>query len=87
VREAIVLALPASGTRESELGALVAGSGDVSSIRRAAAAILEPVEMPRQWRLVRAIPRLATGKPDRARILALLGREIGQEIGEKGERR
>jgi acyl-coenzyme A synthetase/AMP-(fatty) acid ligase len=76
VRDAAVIAVPSTGMREVELRAAVVAPGqDEGAIRAGLLAWLDPVTVPRRIRLVDALPREATGKIPRERILAILAPE------------
>ena len=73
VTDCVVLALPESGGREHQIGALIQGQViDTESIRRMLSDSLEPYAVPRRIRVVDAIPVKDNGKYDRAGIVLLL---------------
>lgn len=73
VREARVLARESHGMRGVELVAVVAAEPhvDAASLRAALAQHVDPVAVPRRYRIVEALPRSSTGKVTRAALLAL----------------
>ncbi len=72
VSDAYVTALPVGTGRQQEVAALVvSGRGD-HELKAALESVLETPARPRLLRVVRRIPVLATGKPDRARIEEIL---------------
>jgi acyl-CoA synthetase (AMP-forming)/AMP-acid ligase II len=72
VRDAAALARPSTGMRGQELWVAVAASGwTPERLREALAPWFEPVTLPRRIRLVEALPREATGKLRRERLLEL----------------
>ena len=73
VREARVLAIESPRMRGIELVAVVASQLPLTaaSLRRELAAHVDPVALPRRFRVVPALPRTATGKLLRADLLAL----------------
>jgi acyl-coenzyme A synthetase/AMP-(fatty) acid ligase len=72
VTDAYLVSVRGRSGRESEIHALVEGSVDEASVRREAAALLEPYAMPRRIRVVDRIPVLSTGKYDRKTIEVML---------------
>ena len=76
VREALVLALPATGSRENHIAAVVAeskpGIVEAEALRRVLGQQLEPYALPRVIKIVAQIPVKANGKYDREAILALV---------------
>jgi hypothetical protein len=74
VDDAAALAARVDGPRGEEIWVAVAAPGwDVDRLRRALAAWLEPVTLPRRIRLVEKLPREANGKLQRERLRALFG--------------
>ncbi len=74
VRDAAVVALPAPGGRDVELRAAVEAPGLApAEIREALRQWLDPVTVPRVVRVVERLPREASGKLPRERLLAVLG--------------
>jgi len=87
VRDAAVVALPASGIRELELRAAVIAPGlDERVIRGALLDWLDPVTVPRRILLVETLPRDATGKLPRERLSALWEGDVleMERIAEEG---
>jgi acyl-coenzyme A synthetase/AMP-(fatty) acid ligase len=74
VHDATVLALPAADGRGETLAVVVAGVAalTVEAIRSELARYFDPVVLPRRIVCVERLPREATGKLVRARVLALL---------------
>jgi acyl-coenzyme A synthetase/AMP-(fatty) acid ligase len=74
VRDAAVVALPAPGGRDVELRAAVEAAGLApAALREALREWLDPVTVPRVVRVVERLPREASGKLPRERLLAVLG--------------
>ncbi|MCO5169078.1 MAG: AMP-binding protein [Planctomycetes bacterium] len=74
VRDAAVVVVTAPGGRDQELVAAVApGDLDGARLRAALRAELDPVVAPRRVHVVAALPREATGKLPRGRLLEALG--------------
>lgn len=74
VADATVVAASASGGRDQELVAAVAPADlDPARLRAALRAALDPVVVPRRVHLLAALPREATGKLPRRRLLEALG--------------
>jgi acyl-coenzyme A synthetase/AMP-(fatty) acid ligase len=72
VVDAAVVAVDVPGPRQHELlAAVVAPDLDVPALRAALLRWLEPVAVPRRFRIVSALPREDNGKLVRARVLAL----------------
>lgn len=72
VRDAAALSRPSAGLRGEEIWVAVAADGQTPErLREALAAWLDPVTLPRRIRVVESLPRGATGKIERARLLAL----------------
>jgi acyl-coenzyme A synthetase/AMP-(fatty) acid ligase len=72
VRDAAALAVDVAGARGQEIWLAVAGAGvDAEQVRGALAPWLDPVTLPRRIRVVPALPRVETGKLERARLRAL----------------
>lgn len=78
VRDARVLAVESEGLRGLALWAVVelreGAQVEVAALRRALAAHVDPVALPRRFRLVERLPRGETGKVTRAALLALFDR-------------
>ena len=73
VSDCFVLALPEASGREHRICALVEGEGvDCPALLRTLGLSLEPYALPRLLRKVAKIPMTASGKYDRAAIIALL---------------
>jgi acyl-coenzyme A synthetase/AMP-(fatty) acid ligase len=73
VSDCALLALPESGGRGHQLGALISGSSvQIKVIKSTLAKILEPYALPRLIKTVDRIPMQANGKYDRAAIIQLL---------------
>lgn len=69
VTDCLVLALPATGSREHRIVALVEGGQvDTEAIRRALAARCEPYALPRAFKAIDRLPIKANGKYDRAAV-------------------
>ena len=72
VLDAAVVALEDAGPRQHELGAAVVAPGlTAADLRRALRQHLDPVAIPRRFALLSGLPREATGKLPRQRLLAL----------------
>lgn len=72
VRDARVLAVESRGVRGLELLAVVEADGvDVATLRRELSRYLDPVTVPRRFRVLPAMPRGETGKLTRSDLLAL----------------
>ena len=72
VQEAAVIIVDVAGPRQHELWAVVAAPGrTVADLRAALLKRVEPISVPRRFRLVDALPREATGKLTKARLRAL----------------
>lgn len=72
VRDAAALAVEVDGVRGQEIWLAVAGDGlDAEGVRRGLSAWLDPVTLPRRIRVLSALPRVDTGKLERARLRAL----------------
>jgi acyl-coenzyme A synthetase/AMP-(fatty) acid ligase len=72
VREAAVIAVDVEGPRKHELWATVVAPGlTVADLRAALLRRVEPVALPRRFRLVEALPREENGKLVEARLRAL----------------
>ncbi|HEY6877773.1 MAG TPA: AMP-binding protein [Polyangiales bacterium] len=72
VRDARVLAVDSRGMRGTELWAVVEADGvDPGSLRNALRAHVDPVALPRRFRVVSALPRSQTGKLVRSELLSL----------------
>ncbi|HEX5660236.1 MAG TPA: AMP-binding protein [Polyangiales bacterium] len=72
VRDARVLAVESKGVRGVELWAVLESDGvDLEALRRELRAHVDPVAVPRRFRVVAALPRSATGKVQRSALLAL----------------
>ncbi|MHA6802654.1 AMP-binding protein [Salinifilum ghardaiensis] len=80
VRDAVV-----AGTPHPRFGELVtavvegAGEAELAAARQRAQQELKPDKRPRRWLPVRKLPRTASGKPARARVAELLGRDLPPE--------
>ena len=76
VQEAMVLALPETGSRENRIAAILTAQAgktlDGDSLRRKLAQQFEPYALPRIIKIVEQIPVKANGKYDREAILALV---------------
>jgi 4-coumarate--CoA ligase (photoactive yellow protein activation family) len=78
VRDAAALARPSTGLRGEEIWVAVAAEGQTPErLRQALAAWLDPVTLPRRIRVLEGLPRGATGKLERARLLALFAAQAG----------
>jgi acyl-coenzyme A synthetase/AMP-(fatty) acid ligase len=72
VRDARVLAVESRGVRGTELWTVVeSDSADVQRLRQALRTNVDPVALPRRFRIVPALPRSQTGKLVRGELLAL----------------
>ncbi|HEY7372185.1 MAG TPA: AMP-binding protein [Polyangia bacterium] len=72
VADAAVVAVDTPSARRHELwAAVVAPGASVASLRAALLRRLEPIAVPRRFRIVAALPREESGKLVRARLLAL----------------
>jgi acyl-coenzyme A synthetase/AMP-(fatty) acid ligase len=72
VRDARVLSVASSNVRGVELLAVVeADALDLANLKRALAVHIDPVAVPRRFRVVAQLPRSETGKLTRAALLAL----------------
>ncbi len=72
VRDAAVIAVDVAGPHRHQLWAAVAGDGlTVAALRVELLRWLDPVALPRRFRIVEALPREENGKLPRARIEAL----------------
>lgn len=72
VRDAAALAVEVDGVRGQEIWLAVAGEGiGPEDVRRALSAWLDPVTLPRRIRVLPVLPRVDTGKLERARLRAL----------------
>lgn len=72
VRDAAVVSVAVGGARQHELwAAVVAPGATVPELRAALLRRLEPIALPRRFRLVDALPREDNGKLQRQRLLAL----------------
>ncbi|HXI60856.1 MAG TPA: AMP-binding protein [Polyangia bacterium] len=72
VRDAAVLTVDVAGPRQHQLWAAVAGDGlSVPALRAALLRWLDPVAIPRRFRVVDELPREENGKLTRARLRAL----------------
>jgi 4-coumarate--CoA ligase (photoactive yellow protein activation family) len=72
VRDARVLAVESRRVRGTELWAVVeSDDADVGSLKRELRAHVDPVALPRRFRIVRELPRSQTGKLVRSDLLAL----------------
>ena len=72
VRDAAVIAVDVAGSHQHQMWAAVAGDGlSVPALRAALGRWLDPIAIPRRFRLVAALPREENGKLTRARIEAL----------------
>lgn len=69
VADCVIVPLESRNGKELELGALVEGSIDDTALKDSMRALFEPYALPRRARIVAAIPRAATGKYDRKKIL------------------
>ncbi|MFP4477628.1 MAG: class I adenylate-forming enzyme family protein [Desulfatibacillaceae bacterium] len=74
VEDVAVLSVPARGSRENEIVAVVAAKGTVTeeAFFTEAAKVLEPSARPRRVRIVGALPRTGAGKADRGALLKLV---------------
>lgn len=73
VADCVVLALPETGGREHQIGALIQGDGlDLESIRKTLTDSLELYALPRRIRTVDRIPMKDNGKYDYSAIVRLL---------------
>ncbi len=68
VGDARVFAVRARNGRQNEIAALVAGVAEETDIRAGIGRVLEPHCLPRRIKIVRRLPSLPTGKPDREQI-------------------
>jgi acyl-coenzyme A synthetase/AMP-(fatty) acid ligase len=69
----VVVALPESGGREHQIGALIQGQDvDMESIRKSLVDSLEPYALPRRLKTVEHLPMKENGKYDRLAIVRLL---------------
>jgi acyl-coenzyme A synthetase/AMP-(fatty) acid ligase len=85
VADAAVVSVDAPPPRRHELwAAVVAPSLSVASLREALLRRVEPIALPRRFRLARALPREDNGKLVRARLLALF--EPGTPEGSSEQR-
>lgn len=91
VREARVLATEAPSLRGTELWAVVESDGvEVDALRAALAEHVDPVVMPRRFRVVPRLPRGPSGKVTRAALLSLFegvrfpGEGSGSEVERAG---
>jgi acyl-coenzyme A synthetase/AMP-(fatty) acid ligase/3-hydroxymyristoyl/3-hydroxydecanoyl-(acyl carrier protein) dehydratase len=72
VRDAVVISVDVAGPRRHELWAAVAASHlSVSQIRTTLLHALDPIAIPRRFRIVEALPRESNGKLVRRRLLDL----------------
>jgi acyl-coenzyme A synthetase/AMP-(fatty) acid ligase len=72
IREATVLSVDVAGPRRNELWAAVVAPGlSVPRIRTALLRSLDPIAVPRRFRIVGSLPRETNGKLVRERVLAL----------------
>lgn len=72
VRDARVLAVESRGVRGVELLAVLEGTGiDLGALRGELSKHIDPVAVPRRFRVVDALPRSETGKLARSALLAL----------------
>lgn len=72
VVDSVVLSVPEPGGRAQHIVALVQGSSDQETIKKALAGRLEPYALPRRIRIVSQIPLTKNGKYDRQAIQELL---------------
>jgi acyl-coenzyme A synthetase/AMP-(fatty) acid ligase len=73
VVDCVVVALPESGGREHQIGALIQGQDvDMESIRKSLVDSLEPYALPRRLKTVEHLPMKENGKYDRLAIVRLL---------------
>ena len=72
IRDALVVLLPRTKGRPTDLAALVVTELDPVELRRELAALVEPYAMPRRFVAVDRIPMTPTGKVDRAAIAEIL---------------
>jgi acyl-coenzyme A synthetase/AMP-(fatty) acid ligase len=73
VADCVVMALPESGGREHQIGALIQGQEvDMEMIRKTLADSLEPYALPRRMKTVELIPMQKNGKYDWPGIVRLL---------------
>ena len=80
VADAAVVAIDTPSPRQHELwAAVVAPTLSVAALRDALLRRLEPIAMPRRFRLVAALPREDNGKLVRARLLTLFDEPAGPE--------
>ncbi|HVR64789.1 MAG TPA: AMP-binding protein [Polyangia bacterium] len=78
VRDAAVIAVEVAGPHRHQLWAAVAGDGlTVAALRAQLLRWLDPIALPRRFRLLSALPREANGKLARARVEALFARAPG----------
>ena len=78
VREAAVITVDVPGPRQHELWAVVAAPArTVADLRAALLKYVEPISVPRRFRLVDALPREQTGKLMKARLRALFDPSTG----------
>lgn len=75
VHDAAAFAIDAPEPRGKEIWAVVASERALAEVRAALRGWLTPVAMPRRLRAVVALPRTATGKLPRGRLLALFDRD------------
>ena len=72
VRDAVVISVDVVGPRQHELWAVVAATGlSVGDVRSALQPLVDPIALPRRFRIVDALPREDSGKLVRQRVLAL----------------
>src|SRR5204863_8983612 len=86
VADAAVVSVDTPSARQHELwAAVVAPTHSVESLRAALLRRLEPIAVPRRFRIVGALPREDNGKLVRARLLALFS-ESGTLKGSRAPR-
>ncbi len=71
VRDALVIALPADGGRETDIHALAAGSADPNQLKEALSRRFEAYALPRSVKVADAVPTLSTGKYDTQAVRAM----------------
>jgi 3-hydroxymyristoyl/3-hydroxydecanoyl-(acyl carrier protein) dehydratase len=82
VADAAVIAVDTPSARQHELwAAVVAPALTVEALRAALLRRLEPIALPRRFRIVAVLPREDSGKLVRARLLALFDEQEGTEEG------
>lgn len=72
IKDALVVLLPRTKGRPTDLAALVVTDADPAELRRELGTMVEPYAMPRRFVLVERIPMTPTGKVDRGAIEKIL---------------